>query len=224
MFLFPSFEKHVGQLEDLESDEPLKAIFEILAAIINAGSHSGHSDDTTKISDNIMRLSTKELTDETLLLTLKKYQCGFNHLHMAHLLCLQRNAEYDALDLYSTIKGKMNLKAMLEEMVVYAAVQARFTLSSCTIWSDQSDGFDLKHFNCKLCKIFIDSSNEDGDTWTKDTLEFYITYASSLFHCLLFKFISSEILKPKAKKNNEEINEDNNKSIIDQNHQACIKE
>lgn len=54
------------------------------------GSHSGHSDDTTKISDNIIRLSTKDLTEETLLPTLKKYQRGFNHIHTGRLLCHQR--------------------------------------------------------------------------------------------------------------------------------------
>ncbi len=35
-FLFPSFEKHVGQLEDLDSDKPLKAVFEILTAVFTS--------------------------------------------------------------------------------------------------------------------------------------------------------------------------------------------
>ncbi|PBK82028.1 hypothetical protein ARMGADRAFT_1090698 [Armillaria gallica] len=87
-FLFLCFEMHVSQLEDPDLDDPLSVIFEILGEI-NAGAHSGRSDDTTKISDNIMHLSTKDLTDDTLLPTLKKYQHGFNHIHTAHLLCPQ---------------------------------------------------------------------------------------------------------------------------------------
>ncbi|PBK84330.1 hypothetical protein ARMGADRAFT_1088568 [Armillaria gallica] len=209
MFLFPSFEKHVSQLEDLDSDDPLKAVFDILT-VINAGSHSGCSDDTTKISDNIIRLSMKDLTEETLLPTLKKYQRRFNHIHTGRLLCPQqwldefgkdpacgndgeapdqadnviptiglfqghtciwsfrmiflRNAEHDASELHNTVKGKINLKVTSEEMIVYAAVQAWFALSSCMMWGDQSDSFDLEQYNHKLTTIFIDSNNEDGDT------------------------------------------------------------
>ncbi|SJL07028.1 uncharacterized protein ARMOST_10371 [Armillaria ostoyae] len=260
-FLFPRFKSHVSQLEDLASDDPLKAIFKILAAI-NAGSRSGCSDDTTKISDNIIRLSTKDLTEETLLPTLKKYQRRFNHIHMAHLLCPQRwldefdkdpactklttrylpsylydpdlidftnprkgllwghtcirsfhaiylgNAEHNTSELYNTVKEKLNLKAASEEMIVYAAVQARFALSSCTMWGDQSNGFDLKQYNKKLTTIFMDSLNEDGDTWARDIVEFY----------------TSEILKPKTDEDQEQIDNDDDESIMNRNHETRIKE
>ncbi|KAK0207345.1 hypothetical protein IW262DRAFT_1302820 [Armillaria fumosa] len=255
------------QLEDLDSNDPLKAVFEIFA-VINAGAHSGRSDDTTKISDNIMRLSTKDLTNETLLPILKKYQHGFNHIHMACLLCPQHwleefennpvammvklqtkvmtqylpsylydpdlvdskdpcrglfqghtciqsfhaiylgNPEHDASELHSTVKGKMNLEQVTPEMIVYAVVQAQFALSSCMMWGDQSDGFDLRQYNNKLTKILLDSANKVGDTWAADIVEFYTT----------------EILKPKTDDNQEQVDDDDNELIMDQNCEACIKE
>ncbi|KAK0243615.1 hypothetical protein EDD85DRAFT_784163 [Armillaria nabsnona] len=141
--------KTPDQLEDPDLDDPLSAIFEILGEI-NAGAHSGCLDDTTKISDNIMHLSTKDLTDDTLLPTLKKYQHGFNHIHTArllfpqcwtnkfdedpHAMMVKLQTKWSLLRPYlhlgslfklltCTVKGKLNLKTALEEMIVYAAVQ-----------------------------------------------------------------------------------------------------
>ncbi|SJL10862.1 uncharacterized protein ARMOST_14257 [Armillaria ostoyae] len=90
-FIFPEIEKHVRQLEELDTagNDPLKRVFTILSEI-NTGSQSGHGDDTSKINENIIQLSMPDLTDDTLIPDIKKYHRGFNHPHTAHLLCPQR--------------------------------------------------------------------------------------------------------------------------------------
>ncbi|SJL18055.1 uncharacterized protein ARMOST_21627 [Armillaria ostoyae] len=111
------------------------------------------------------------------------------------------NGEHDATDLHSTVKSKMSLCAVSAQMVVYAVIQAHFSLSSCGKWGEMSDDFDLERFSDKLIKIFTNSQKEEGDDWATDTLKYYTV----------------EVLKPKPK-------DDDDESILDRQCQRRIKQ
>ncbi|PBK70763.1 hypothetical protein ARMSODRAFT_1017547 [Armillaria solidipes] len=93
-------------------------------------------------------------------------------------------------------------------MVIYAAVQARFALSSCAKWGEESDDFGLERFSDKLYKIFQDS-RKDGDDWADETLQFYI----------------EQVLKPKNDTDDEEeIDEDDDESIMERNRKNRLED
>ncbi|KAK0224952.1 hypothetical protein EDD85DRAFT_959241 [Armillaria nabsnona] len=88
-YIFPNIEQNVQWLEgQADPEDPLQFIFELLSSI-NAGTQSGQTDDTSKINDNIIQYSTTNISNDTPVLDIRKYQCGFNHVHTAHLLCPQ---------------------------------------------------------------------------------------------------------------------------------------
>ncbi|KAK0498195.1 hypothetical protein EDD18DRAFT_1350826 [Armillaria luteobubalina] len=237
-FIFPDIEKHVCELEeyDTTSKDPLKQVFMLLSEI-NTGSQSGHGNDTSKINEKIiqllifvlnaglqnlmktlseqmmLKLPTKVtphylpsfLYDESLVIDTDSHG-GLFHGHTCiwafHAIFL-RNGHQDATGLHSTVKKKMELQQVSKHMIIYAAIQACFALSLCSKWGDDSDDFELEQFSEKLYKIFQDSRKDCND-WTEELIEFYIL----------------QILKPKNldMDDNEEIDEDDDESILERNH------
>ncbi|PBK82026.1 hypothetical protein ARMGADRAFT_1038910 [Armillaria gallica] len=126
----------------------------------------------------------------------RAYQSCIPYLSISQtsLMKILSNAEHDTFNFHSTVKGKLNLKTVSEEMIVYTAVQ--------------SDSFNLEQYNKKLTKVFINSINENGDTQAKETIEFY----------------TIEVLKLKIDEDQEEVDDDDNKSITNRNCDARIKD